>query len=81
MNNFLNYIEKGLAGAVGYFAFSVDLEQYLVDHYDEMYSENPQATLYLNDVLPDETEKMEPGMDPAPFLNTVKEIVEKSKTM
>ena len=61
--------------------FSIDLEHYLVEHYEEMYTENKEATLYLNDLLPDEAEKMEPGMNPDSFCERVKEIVEKSKTL
>jgi len=46
-----------------------------------MYTENKEATLYLNDLLPDEAEKMEPRMNPDSFCERVKEIVEKSKTL
>ena len=35
----------------------------------------------MNDLLPDEAEKMEPGMNPDSFCERVKEIVEKSKTL
>ncbi|OTN76733.1 hypothetical protein A5886_001812 [Enterococcus sp. 8G7_MSG3316] len=81
MNNFFKYIEKGLSGEIDFFKFSIDLEHYLVDHYEEMCSENKEATLYLNDILPEETEKIEPGMNPSNFYEQVKKIVEKSKTL
>lgn len=81
MDEFLKYIEKGLSGSIEYFQFSIDLEHYLVDNYDKMYSDNKNATVYLNDLLPDETEKMEPGMDPTEFYNKVRVIVEKSKEL
>ena len=81
MDKFFNFIEKELSEEINFFMFSIDLEHYLVDHYEEMYTENKEATLYLNDLLPDEAEKMEPGMNPDSFCERVKEIVEKSKTL
>lgn len=81
MEKFFGYIQKGLTGQIDYFEFSMGLEQYLVDHYDEMFEMNPIATEYLNDKIPDETEKMEPGMDPSTFYENIRKIVEKSKEL
>ncbi|OTE82586.1 nitrogenase subunit molybdenum-iron protein alpha, partial [Escherichia coli] len=50
MDKFFNFIEKGLSEEINFFMFSIDLEHYLVDHYEEMYTENKEATLYLNDL-------------------------------
>lgn len=75
IKNFFDYLDRGLSGEIDPFIFSIDLETYLVDNYDEMYKENPRLTLLANDEIPDIAETMEPNDDPAEFyreLNNIK---------
>lgn len=44
------------------YAFSVLLEDLLVDEYDKMYDEQPEATMILADEIPDICASAEPGM-------------------
>ena len=74
INKFFEYLDFGMSGKVDYFDFSVDLENYLVAHYDEMYAEHPKLTYYASDIIPDVTEQVEPGMDPTEFYEQIKKI-------
>ena len=78
MDELKHMIEKFLAGESDALEFSLDLEAYLVIHYDEMYAENAAATLVLNDELPEICADYEPGFDPAPFMAAVKREYERA---
>lgn len=47
------------------YEFSIILEDMLVDDYDEMYKEQPEATRILANETPDICASAEPGMKPA----------------
>lgn len=78
MNELKRMIEKFLSGEYDALEFSLDLEDYLVIHYDQMYAENPSATLALNDNLPEICADYERGADPAPFMAAVKREYERA---
>lgn len=44
------------------FDFSITLEDVLVDDYEEMYSEQPEAVYYLSREVPEICSEVEPGM-------------------
>lgn len=44
------------------FDFSITLEDVLVDDYEEMYSEQPEAVYYLSREVPEICSEAEPGM-------------------
>lgn len=76
IDKFFEYLDQGLSGQIEPFKFSIDLESYLVDNYDVMYLENGPLAFKAADEIPDITEQMEPGMDPAKFLNELRAIKE-----
>lgn len=47
--------------------FSYYLEEFLIEHYDEMYEESPIVTKLLNEELPEICAIMEPGLDDTEF--------------
>ena len=49
--------------------FSLYLEDFLCDNYDEMYKENAEVTEFLNEGLPDICAEMNLGIDDKPFLD------------
>jgi len=49
--------------------FSLYLEDFLCDNYDEMYKENAEVTEFLNEDLPDICAEMNLGIDDKPFLD------------
>jgi hypothetical protein len=72
-------IEQFLNGEYEPFAFSGDLEWFLVDYHKEMVAVNPLATEILNENLPDICAEYEPGMDPQPFMDAVRHEYEEAK--
>lgn len=62
MNVVLQLIQDFLAGRIHAWAFSCAVEDYLLDHYDEMKAENAAAAEILNDNLPDICGDCEPGI-------------------
>jgi|LSQX01.1.fsa_nt_gb hypothetical protein len=57
--------------------FSYYLEEYLIEHYDRMYKENPIVTELLNEELPEICAMMEPGLDDTEFKKLLKKEYEK----
>lgn len=78
MDELNRMMEKFFLGEYDALEFSLDLEDYLVIHYDEMYAENPAATLALNEELPEICADYERGADPAPFMAAVKREYERA---
>lgn len=72
IENFLELFDRGLNQEVESNKFSIQMENFLIDHYDEMLLENHDLTLYVNDVIPDITEIMEPAHDPTDFLEKMR---------
>lgn len=61
----MEYIKDFLEHTPGdIFAFSITLEDMLVDDYDAMHAEQPNATEILADETPDICASAEPGMKP-----------------
>lgn len=59
IRDFLDHTPKDI------YEFSIILEDMLVDDYDEMYREQPEATEILANETPDICASAEPGMKPA----------------
>lgn len=60
----MNYIKEFLENTPGdIYEFSINLEDALVDDYDEMYAEQPTATTILANETPDICASAEPGMN------------------
>ena len=64
-------------GAYDPVEFSLDLETYLFEHYDEMMREDPVLTEELNDNFPDICASFERGADPTPFIKAIKKEYER----
>lgn len=54
------------------YEFSGWLEFYLLDHYEEMRREAPEATQILNEEIPDICSEIEPGDDDTEFREKLK---------
>lgn len=67
IDKFFEYLDQGFSGKIEPFKFSINLESYLVNNYNEMYQGNNLLTIKAADEIPDITEQVEPGMDPEKF--------------
>ena len=67
MDELKNMIIRFLKGEGDPWEFSFALEDSLIRLYDQMYEVNPQATLILNNDLPDICAEYELGQDPSSF--------------
>lgn len=61
--------------------FSLDMEQYLLDNYKEMLTENKEVTDLLNANVPDICSEGEPGFDPTNMIASLKVEYEKAKAL
>lgn len=74
INLFWEFYEKGLSKEVDFFEFSVDLEDYIGENYEEIAKENETLAYYAADIIPDICEPMEPGMDPTEFYQQLEKL-------
>ena len=77
MDKMRQMISRFFAGEYDPLAFSLDFEEYLCDHYDEMKAEDPVLTGLLNENFPEICASYERGADPAPFAKAVREEYER----
>jgi hypothetical protein len=61
--------------------FSLYLEDYLCDNYDEMHEENAEVTEFMNDEMPFICAEMEPMMNDTEFLRKLKIEYDKAKEL
>ncbi|MBF1037084.1 MAG: hypothetical protein HXL15_06610 [Parvimonas sp.] len=61
--------------------FSLYLEDFLCDNYDEMYKENAEVTEFLNEDLPDICAEMDLGIDDKPFLDKLSQQLKLAKEL
>ncbi len=75
----LDMMKRFLNHEIEQFSFSINMEKFLVDHYDEMYQENPGLTEFLNEELPDICATGEPGEDFPEMYISVAQQLQKAK--
>ena len=76
MNEVFEMIEKFISGKYEALAFSYDLPDYLIEHYDNMLAENKNVTDLLNENFPDICAEYERGQDPSGFIENVRKEYE-----
>ena len=77
----LKLFEQLFSGEYDPFKFSIDMEDYLFDNYDEMLAEDKAVTEFLNNDVPDICAEGEPGFDSSAMIAALKPIYEKAKAM
>ena len=68
----LNMVRHLLDGEYDLMAFSYDLPDFLVEHYDDMYAENSTVTEILNDNIPEVCADYEEGYPPEDFKQRIR---------
>ena len=63
------------------YQFTLDMEMFLFDHYDEMNAENPGVTRFLNEDVPDICAEGERGMDFTDIISRLKKIYTEASNM
>lgn len=61
--------------------FSLDMEQFLLDNYKAMLTENKEVTDLLNEYVPDICAEGEPGFDSRNMITALKVEYEKAKCL
>ena len=74
----LNMMLQFIEGNYDPLEFSMDLEDFFANHYDEMERENKNITDYFNEDLPEICAEYEHGEDPTDFKAKVKEQYDKA---
>lgn len=72
MNEAFEMIEEFIFGKYEPLAFSYDFPDYLIEHYNEMLTENEIVTELLNENFPDICAEYERGKEPSGFIENVK---------
>lgn len=75
----LDMMQALIDGAYDPLQFSLDMETFLYENYDEMHQENAALTEYLNENIPDLCAECEPGMDFESFANAISDQLTEAK--